>query len=94
MLQIFILYIIIIILDFLIIENLLLQLLFVLVVHNFVASFVNINVDIINIVIKHFAVVVPQDNASSNQSINTASNAEQNAAVPNKTFTPNIVVIV
>ena len=94
MLQIFILHIIIIILDTLIIENLLLQLLLILLVHNFVVSLVSTIAEIINIVTKHFAVVVPQDNDSMFQVINTASNAEHNAAVPNKTFTPNIVVIV
>lgn len=92
MLQIFIFHIIVIILDFLTIKDFFLQFFFVLVVHNFVVSFVSAIADIINIVIKHFAVVVPQDNASSNQSINTASNAEHIAAVPNKILTSCIVV--
>lgn len=91
MLQVFTFHIIIIILDFLIIEDFFLQFFFVLVIHNFVVSFVSVIAEIINIVIKHFAVVVPQDNASSNQSINTASNAEHIAAVPNKTLTSCII---
>jgi len=68
--------------------------LFVLVVHNFVASLVSTIAEIINIVINTFAVVIPHDNDSIFQVIITCSNDEQNAAVPNKTFTPCIVVIV
>ena len=67
---------------------------FVSLVHNFIASLVSTIADIINIDINTFAVIILHDNDSIFQVINTASNAEQNADVPNKTFTPNIVVIV
>lgn len=92
MFKILFLNFLIVILDFLTIKDFLRQFLLISLVHNFVVSFVSIIADITNIVIKHFAVVTPQDNDSIFQVIITASNAEHNAAVPNKTFTPNIVV--
>ena len=94
MLQIFILHIIIIILNLLIIEDFSLQFLFVsLVNHNCAVSF-DVNIAItINKDAKHLAVITPQSGFS--YQTNTKAHITNSASsVYNKTFTPNIAVIV
>ena len=94
MLQIFILHIIIIVLNLLIIEDFSLQFLFVsLVNHNCAVSF-DVNIAItINKDAKHLAVITPQSGFS--YQTNTKAHITNSASsVYNKTFTPNIAVIV
>ena len=94
MLQIFILHIIIIVLDFLFIENLLLQLLLISLVHNFEYSFVDKIADITNTVSKSFVSKNVRDIEFSFHNSVSAIIKAHIADVPNKIFIPIIAVIV
>ena len=92
MLQIFILNIIIIILDFLFIENLLLQLFRISIVnHNFAVSRCANNAITINKDATHLAVNTPHDGLSHHNTTN-AHTTNSTTRVFNKTLIPYIVV--